>query len=446
MTRIVFLNRFFFPDHSATSQMLGDLAFDLARRGNDVHVITSRQLYDDPHARLPEAETIGGVAVRRVSATRFGRSALLGRGLDYVSFYAAMLRQALALTGPGDILVAKTDPPLLCVPAMHAARRRGVQLVNWLQDLYPEVAVELGVPLLQGPLGRVLFRLRDASLNAAAANVVISPRMADKVRSRGVASDRIHLIHNWCDDEEISPIAHVDNPLRREWALEDKFVIGYSGNLGRAHEFDTVVAAAERLAHDMRVVFLIIGGGYKFDELARCVKRRNLEHLFRFAPYQARGVLKYSLAAADVHWVSLKPELEGIVVPSKFYGIAAAGRPMIAITSADGEFARLVREHECGLVIEPGQADALAGALTRLAADPTGLAAMGLAARKMLDACFARRHAIGQWCDLLASVAGARERVTRARAPAAEITGAVAIAGSRFEAESPVQAVVTASR
>ena len=404
MKRIVFVNRFFYPDHSASSQILSDLAFHLASRGNDVRVITSRQRYDDPRARLPEAETIGGVAVHRLSTARFGRSALLGRGFDYLSFFASMWRSVLALTTRGDILVVETDPPLLCVPAMRAARRRGLRLVNWLQDLYPEAAVELGVPLLRGPLGQVLFHLRDASLKAAQANVVVSQRMADRVRSRGVARDRIHVIHNWCDDETIRPVPHLDNPLRREWALEGKFVVGYSGNLGRAHEFDTVLGAAERLSNDPRVVFLLIGGGHKFDELARRVKERRLDRLFRFVPYQRREVLKYSLGVPDVHWISLKPGLEGIVIPSKFYGIAAAGRPVIAITAKDGDFARLVEQHECGFVIEPGHADALADALMRLPGDAKRLADMGRRAREMLDIHFTRQSAFERWRSLLADI------------------------------------------
>src|SRR5262249_6577956 len=164
MPRLIFLNRYFFPDHSATSQLLSDLAFDLAGAGHDVCVVTGRQRYDAPRAELPERETIRGVEVRRVATTRFGRAAMVGRGIDYLSFYAAMQRAVLALARPGDVLVAKTDPPLLGVPALRAARRRSLRLVNWLQDLYPEVAVRLGVPLMRGPLSAALARRRDAAL------------------------------------------------------------------------------------------------------------------------------------------------------------------------------------------------------------------------------------------------------------------------------------------
>jgi glycosyltransferase involved in cell wall biosynthesis len=284
---------------------------------------------------------------------------------------------------------------------MHAARRRGAHLVNWLQDIYPEVAIELGVPLVKGPAGKILSYFRDASLKAASANVVVGERMAEYVMLRGISPDRVHVIHNWSDDEQISPVSNADNPLRREWGLDDKFVVGYSGNLGRAHEFETVLGAGERLRNDPRIVFLFIGGGHRMDELARIVKARGLESTFRCIPYQDRKLLKHSLCVPDIHWISLNPAVEGLIVPSKFYGIAAAGRPTIAITASDGEIARLVQQHKCGLVIEPGQVDALVAALVRLSTDPSSLTTMGTRARIMLDAHFTRRQAIDRWRNVL---------------------------------------------
>src|SRR5262245_34286363 len=142
---------------------------------------------------------------------------------------------------------------------MRAAQPRGAHLVTVLQDLYPELAVQLGIPLLRGPLSQGLSYLRDSSLKAAAANVVVGHRMAQRVLARAVAADHVHVMHNWSDDEQISPIPHADNPLRREWGLEDKFVVGYSGNLGRANEFNTILDALDRLRGTTRIclVFMV---------------------------------------------------------------------------------------------------------------------------------------------------------------------------------------------
>jgi colanic acid biosynthesis glycosyl transferase WcaI len=401
MRRLIFVNRFFFPDHSATSQILSDLACHLAASGREVQAVTSAQIYDAPRASLPEFEAVNGVQVHRVPSSRFGRASLFGRSLDYLTFYRSSRRRLIGLARPGDLIVAKTDPPLLSLPVVAAARRRGAGLINWLQDLYPEVAVALGVPLLRGPSGQQLARRRNRSLQAAEANVVVGELMADKLAALGVAPARIHVIPNWCNDAELRPLPPADNPLRQAWGFQDKFVFGYSGNLGRAHEFDTVLAAAASLRDDFRFVFLMIGGGKLYDELRSAVEREGLAGTFRFMPYQPRDTLAQSLGVCDAHWVSLNPKLEGLIVPSKFYGIAAAGRPIVMIGDPDGELGRLVTAQSCGFAVKPGDAEALVGVLRRLANEPDTVAQMGARARHLLEARFSRAAALERWRQLL---------------------------------------------
>jgi hypothetical protein len=176
MKRVIFLNRFFFPDHSATSQLLSDLAFYLAGAEIDTHMITSRQLYEEPDARLPSNETVHGVHIHRIATTSFGRSTLWGRSVDYLSYYLSTCRSLFALTRPGDTVIAMTDPPLISVFAMLVSRQRRAMLINWLQDIYPETAMQLNVPLLKSPIGRGVASLRDVSLRKAIANVMSAIR------------------------------------------------------------------------------------------------------------------------------------------------------------------------------------------------------------------------------------------------------------------------------
>ena len=185
--------------------------------------------------------------------------------------------------------------------------------------------------------------------------------------------------------------------------FENKFVIGYSGNLGRAHEFETILAAAERLRNNSNIAFAFIGGGHLMDRLAECVNERDLSNCY-FMDYQDREVLQFSLCVPDIHWISLKPQVEGLIVPSKIYGIAAAGRPVIAICAKDGEIAQMVTQHHCGVVVEPGHADALVESILRLYEDAELRAAMGVSARAMLEADFTRRQALERWTSLLQHV------------------------------------------
>ena len=401
MPRLIFVNRFFFPDHSATSQILSDLAFHLAGAGREVHVVASRQIYDNARAALPDHEIVNDVRVHRVASTQFGRGALPGRAIDYLSFYRSVGQRLAELTRQNDVVIAKTDPPLVAVVALAAARKSGARLVNWLQDVYPETAVVLGVPLMRGPVAAGLAALRDRTLRQAVATVVAGELMGRTAAAHGAPAAAIHVIPNWCDDEHIKPLAPTTNLLRQAWGLADKFVFGYSGNLGRAHEFDTVLAAAERLRDDPHFVFLMIGGGKRFADLTRIVKQRDLGGSFRFMPYQEQAELPYSLGVPDAHWLSLNPRLEGLIVPSKFYGIAAAGKPIVVIADKDGELGRLVQQYGCGFAIAPGDADTLLGALQRMAREPEAVAQMGVRARKMLDAQFTRQQGLARWRGLL---------------------------------------------
>lgn len=400
MKKIIFLNRFFYPDHSATSQILSDVAFHLAGLGAEVHVATSRLRYDDPAAALLPRETVGGVQVHRVATTRFGRARLLGRAVDYVSFYLSAARALWRIADHGTVVVAKTDPPMVSLVAAPIAHLRGAMLVNWLQDLFPEVAEALGLKLMRGSVIRLLRWARNLTLRQAHTNVVLGERMAARLIREGVPAESVRVIHNWADGAAIRPVPAEANPLRKEWDLEGRFVVGYSGNLGRAHEFHTVLEAAELLRDRGEVVFLFIGGGAQRRFVEEEATRRKLGNI-RFRPYQPRERLAESLSVADVHLVTLSPALEGLIVPSKFYGIAAAGRPTLFVGDKDGEIPRLLCMGECGVAVGTGDSEGLAAAIRELADSPEQCARMGASARRLLETHFDRRIALRSWCEVL---------------------------------------------
>ncbi len=409
--KIIFVNRYFHPDHSATSQMLSDLAFALAGQGRTVHVVTSRQRYGNPAAVLAKRETSEGVAIDRVWTTRFGRYKLVGRAVDYLSFYLSAAAMLWRIAGRGDIVVAMTDPPMLSLLATPIARWRGAVSVNWLQDIYPEVIQALGMArgALSGLGVRLLRRARDRSLRRAACNVVLGERMAAGVRDLGVASDRIAVVANWADGSLVRPVEPAGNPLRRRWGVGDRFVVAYSGNLGRAHDIDTILAAMAETERRARVLWLFIGGGAQVDALASGAHRRGLTSL-RLEPYQPREHLAESLSVADVHLVSLRPELEGLIVPSKFYGIAAAGRATIFIGDGEGEIARELRRIDGGVTVAQGDGKGLAEAVLALAADPMRCREMGRNARQAFERDYDKPRAVGQWQRLIDRASAAARR------------------------------------
>ncbi len=397
------MNRYFHPDQSATSQVLTDLVRELTARGFAVQIICSRQLYDDPGVRLPRREPAFGARIHRVATTHFGRSRLLGRTFDYATFYLSAAAALLGLLRQGDVLVVKTDPPLMSLLAAPLAAIKRVSLVNWQQDVFPEIATHLGANPLPRWLDRLLRRLRNASLRASRMNVVIGSRMRDYFVAAGIPRSKLRVIENWADADAIKPKLPDASALRTRLGLGDRFVACYSGNLGRAHEFDTLLAAAQTLKSDPTFVFLIIGGGVKMEALKRAVANLALDN-FRFLPYQPRESLEDSLAAADVHLVSLLPVLEGLIVPSKLYGILAAGRPLIFIGDSDGDVARVIGEGGCGITVPVGGAGALVDVLRQMRTMPQIRAGMGTRARQLLCERYTLRDAVERWIALLSGL------------------------------------------
>lgn len=411
--KLIFVNRYFYPDHSATAQLLSGLVFALVERGWDVHVVANRQRYDAPRASLPPKELIRGVRIHRVWTSRFGRARLLGRAADYLTFYGTATWRLWRLARRDDIIVAETDPPMLSVVAACAASVRKARLVNWLQDLFPEVAQALKVRGIDGIVAQILRKLRDASLRAACTNVVLSERMRKKVENVGVSGARICMIPNWESGQVVRPVSRDQNRLRREWCLADKFVVGYSGNMGRAHEFETVLRAARLLKGQNSISFVWIGEGAQRQWLEREASRLGLGN-FVFKPYQPQDRLFESLSLPDAHLISLRPALEGLIVPSKFYGIIAAGRPALFIGDVDGEIAVLLRQHQCGYSVVPGDSEALAARIFELSANSETCRLMGARARRAFEARYESQLALDKWEVMLRRVASTTVASTQA--------------------------------
>src|SRR5919109_150820 len=259
---------------------------------------------------------------------------------------------AHALRGPSpDLVLCMTDPPIVGDLGVVVGRRFGVPVLVISQDVFPEIATELGRlrnPLVVG----VLRTLVGGYLRRADRIVAIGDTMRERLEAKGAAPERLRVIPNWVDTAAITP-----QPRHNEWArrhgLESTFVAMHSGNVGHAQDLDTLVRAATFLRDRDDLQIVIAGFGARHAEMVALARRLEVEDLVRFLPYQRRARLPLSLSSADVHVVGLAKGLAGYVVPSRLYGILAAGRPVIAAADDTSETARLVREVGCGLVIPP---------------------------------------------------------------------------------------------
>jgi glycosyltransferase involved in cell wall biosynthesis len=391
--RIIILNQFFYPDHSATSQLMTDLAESLVERGIGVTAIAGRGRYDGG-GKLAAAEAYKGVCIERAWATGFGKRNLAARLADYLSFYIGatwkLLRQP-----HHDIVMALTTPPLIGLVALLIARLRGMRFVALVQDIYPDIAVALGTLRAESLLTRGLEWVSRLVLRKADRIIVLSECMRKRIvaKAGSESAPRIDVIHNWADGALIEPLADEENPFRVEHDLQDAFIVMFSGNWGLVNEFQTVLEAAKILRDRRDIVFLFIGNGVRAKELQAFCQAHDLANV-RLLPYQPRELLCYSLAAADVALITLAPGLAGLSVPSKTYGIMAAGRPILFVGDESSEIAHIITESGCGDAVQSGQSEKLASLISVWSQDKALRGELGSRARKVFAARFDRRHAV----------------------------------------------------
>lgn len=414
--KFIFINRFFHPDQSATSVMLADMISGLDRSSHEWLVITSASAHT-PGEDLEERD-LSNVVVKRLPGLAKANPGMTGRLLNFLLFYLGVMIVGLRTVKRGDIVVCLTDPPLVSVVAYLVAKIKGGHVVNWLQDIYPEVATTLGIGSEKNLAIRGMTALRNRSWCRAHTNVCIGEIMKERVQQVCGREVRVRVIPNWSDEEALAPLPVANNPLRREWNLpEESVIVGYSGNLGRAHDIDTMLDAGRRLvaSGERQLQFLFVGGGVKQALLPSVAEEPNIGPHFQVRGYRPRGELRLSLAVADVHWLSLEPELEGLIVPSKFYGAIAAGRPIIFIGDTQGEIARMLNEAECGCSFAKGDVHGVAEHLRALSHDAALRVRLGENARKYCEDHLRKSKRLADWGALLEEVARDAARVPAGR-------------------------------
>jgi glycosyltransferase involved in cell wall biosynthesis len=377
----------------ATANLLADLCQDLATRF-EVVVVTARARGVD---HLPTREILDGVTVYRTRSTRFDRTKIVPRAVNYVTYLSDSVVRANTV-GRVDLVVCMTDPPVVGDIALAVARRNRAPLLVISEDVFPEVAVELG--RLSNPLVvYALSRLISFYLKRADAIVAIGPVMKERLVAKGADPARVSVISNWVDTSEIRPAPRA-NAWARAHDLEGRFVVMHSGNVGHAHNLDNLVRAATFLRDLEDLVVPIIGSGARYTAITELADRLGADSV-RFLAYQPREVLRESLASADVHYVGLAKGLSGFVVPSRVYGILAAARPIIVAADVESETARLVIEAECGVLVPPERPELLAGAIRDARDGKLDLERMGALGRKYVEREADRSVSIGRYRSLI---------------------------------------------
>jgi glycosyltransferase involved in cell wall biosynthesis len=381
---IAFFNRSYYPDQTATGQLLTELCEQLVRdHGCQVTVVTGMPLHPVAGFEVADRTIVTrdaqhGVRILRAHGTRFSKHRFAGRACNYLTYFLSACYTGLRLDKP-DVVVALTDPPIVGLAAWLARLRFGAPLVMVFQDVFPEVTV-----LLQDfhspAIDAALRAVNKFLVRRAARNVAIGQTMRQRlIEDKGAPPNRTVVISNWADTSAIQPGPR-DNAVSRAHHLTGKFVVMHSGNLGLAQNLETLVEAAALLRDVPHLQVVLQGDGVKKPALQQRVKELALPNV-TFLPFAPKDALADSFAAADLFVIGLQRGLAGYIVPSKLYGILAAGRPFIAAVEKTCEIASIATAHDCGLVVEPGDARALADAIRACYDDRERTARLGTNAR-----------------------------------------------------------------
>lgn len=401
---ILILNRSFWPDIEATGQFLTELCEQLAKIYK-VTVITGSSYYIKKGSfklfRLYSQETFNGIEILRVWHTRFWKISLIGRLINWCTYSISAF--VVALNIKPKIIIACTDPPFLGIMAMILGRLKSIPFIYNCRDLFPDVAWGLGKLDQSSFLSRSYDYLNKKAFNSARLVVCLGQSMKNKLITKGIPEERIRVIPDWVDTSTIKPVLKKDNFFLKKLVLTNKFIIMHSGNLGLSQNLSLILQALTMVKNSSSFYLLFFGEGAAKESLKEQARLLGMENVL-FLPYQTKDMLSFSLSMADLHIVSLKKKMLGAVVPSKVYGIMAAGRPYLAITDRGSEAARLAEKYGCGLWVDPDDAERIAESLDWALNHPHELEEMGQRARQLAETKFDKGIIINEWLKLLDSL------------------------------------------
>lgn len=381
------------PDVAPTGEVMTSIVDALAARGHRLHIVTALPWYrhhriDEgwPHSLVQTEDTEWGT-VTRLHPFPTDKSNIAARALAFGGFTGVATAVSMRPGLRPDAVLVMSPPLILGLAGWLAARRWRVPMVFNIQDVFPDVAVELGAITDPRVIAVASWLERETYLRADAVTVLsddLRDNVAAKIRGRrGAAGDtaKVRVIPNFIDTDWIRP-GERENTYRAEHGLSGKTVVMYAGNVGFSQSLDLVLAAAEHHAHDPDVVFVINGGGSARPGLERAAA--GLTNV-RFVDMAPKDRLPEVAAAADIHVVPLKAGLARSSVPSKLYTILAAGRPVVASVDPGTEVARTVESAGAGVTVAPDDPEAFTKAIGRLIQNPSEARSMGEAGRRFVE-------------------------------------------------------------
>jgi len=406
------ITQFYPPDYAPTGQLIEELTTQLGHQGIQIHIFTGQPGYAFKKESAPTIECKDKLLIRRSRTARLWPKRIRGKAVNGLLFCLRSAFHLLKTCWRGDILLLTTAPPFLPILGYLAHLCFCLPYVCLLYDLYPDIAVELQVVPANHWIVKFWDLINREIWRNAKAIIVLSPTMKERIVAKcPEVADRVTVIHSWADPDWIVPMPKKDNWFAHKYNLVDKFTVLYSGNMGRCHDMETIMEAAREL-QNQPIQFVFIGDGAKRKACQEQAASLGLNNCL-FLPYQDKQYLPYSLTACDLSLVSVDQGMEGLVAPSKLYGILAAGRPVGVICEEHSYLCELVKEAEFGAAFRNGDATGLAEFIRHLANNKHLANQMGKAGRRYLESNFTPEIIAQEYYEVLHQVLGSKTKPNR---------------------------------
>jgi colanic acid biosynthesis glycosyl transferase WcaI len=397
------LSELYYPEDSATGYYITKIAEALAVNYH-IRVLSVQPTYGARGTKAPANEVRSNVQVHRCRATTFNKDILIFRLVNILTISVSIFINALVRIKKEDIVLVGTNPPTLPFVAFIASKLRGAKLILRVEDVYPEVLVAAGVAKVNSKIVKALDVLHCWLYKRVDRIIVLGRDMKCLIQTKiGGDGTTINIIPHFADDNQITPQPRDCNPLLQKLGLVDKFVIQYSGNMGRTHGLECLLQCANILKTNELFHFLFIGSGAKEIWLRKSTYYLKLKNV-TFLPPQPRSELNISLNACDIAVISFVNGMSGVSVPSRMYNIMSAGKPILAVTDGESELARVVEEENIGWVVKPEMPDLIANAVMGASSNRELLLRMSLKARSLAVEKYSQAHIIQMYVSLLDSM------------------------------------------
>ena len=463
-SQITIVSQVFYPDQQSTSLLLSDLASQLSQQGVNVHVLASYSAKNntakkdtaktdtqtdnntdksvhknieintskntgkntgenvlkteasdtqskdsqskDPKFKHRQSEVWNGVHIHRGGVSINAKRSMLHRAVVYLAYLSWLIIKLFTVPKKSIILVV-TNPPFAPLLVSWVTKIRGTQYVVLLHDVYPDGLISVGKLQANGVVSRIWRSANHKCFERAHSIVVLGRDMKARVQQQyHVSAEKIQIIPNWSLIEVDQPIQAEETQLWSTLSFPDEriLLVQYSGNMGLWHDLDILIEAAKILeSRHLPVYFLMIGHGIRAEEAKNKAKNLGLRQMM-WLPFQPLSALTDSLQCAHMGIVTQRPDTQGIMVPSKLYGILAMGRGVLALVPQQSEVALSVQEGTCGVVCDPNDPSALADQLSELFHDPEQVRQYGISARTYYQGEYGSSRATQAFISLFAQI------------------------------------------